>query len=148
MESFKLLGWKKGLLAILLGVLVVVLPQIYRMTVYYFPESQRGIYQAVNAETGETLVLDSRKAHAIQQIRVSDEDRELWIWYTDDRMVSKGKKGKMSWFGFKFSAEDKYCRYIWRYASGQNKFATLVNYDSETGKKLTEYKLVRENERN
>ncbi|GFH42533.1 hypothetical protein Hs30E_10840 [Lactococcus hodotermopsidis] len=59
MNSFKILGWKKSFLAIMVGVLLFILPKIYSMVTFYFPESQRGIYMAVDEET---LLIDSREA--------------------------------------------------------------------------------------
>jgi hypothetical protein len=151
MKSFKILGWRKSLLAVIVGVLLVILPQFYRMMSYYFPESQRGIYQAVELATGKKLVIDSRRANDIRQIRVPDEKCELWIWYqyaNRGRTIFKGKKDKTAWIGFKRDAEDKHYQYVWEYVVGQNKLARLVSYDRQTGKKLSVYQLVRENERN
>ena len=104
MKSVKILGWKVFLLAIASGILLVALLKIYPMLAYYFPESQRGIYKGTDEKTGESIVLDSRKANVIKQIRVSDDEREIWFRYdyaSHNHTISKGKDDKMRWLGFK-----------------------------------------------
>ena len=147
MKSVKILGWEVFLLAIASGILLVALLKIYPMLAYYFPESQRGIYKGTDEKTGETIVLDSRKANVIKQIRVSDDEREIWFRYdyaSHNHTISKGKDVKMRWLGFKLNKEDRHLRYIWIYPAHQNKFASLVVCDWQTGKTVTTYHLVRE----
>ena len=44
----------------------------------------------------------------------------------------------------KLNKEDRHLRYIWIYPAHQNKFASLVVCDWQTGKTVTTYHLVRE----
>jgi hypothetical protein len=50
----------------------------------------------------------------------------------------------MRWLGFKLNKEDRHLRYIWIYPAHQNKLASLVVCDWQTGKTVTTYHLVRE----
>ena len=147
MKGFKILGWRLYLLAVFVGLLFFSLSKIYPMLTYYFPESQRGIYKGTDEKTGETIVLDSRKANVIKQIRVSDDERDIWFSYdyaSHNHTISKGKDDKMRWLGFKLNKEDRHLRYIWIYPAHQNKLASLVVCDWQTGKTVTTYHLVRE----
>lgn len=147
MKGFKILGWRLYLLAVFVGLLFFSLSKIYPMLIYYFPESQRGIYKGTDEKTGETIVLDSRKANVIKQIRVSDDERDIWFSYdyaSHNHTISKGKDDKMRWLGFKLNKEDRHLRYIWIYPAHQNKLASLVVCDWQTGKTIATYHLVRE----
>lgn len=147
MKGFKILGWRLYLLAVFVGLLFFSLSKIYPMLTYYFPASQRGIYKGTDEKTGETIVLDSRKANVINQIRVSDDERDIWFSYdyaSHNHTISKGKDDKMRWLGFKLNKEDRHLRYIWIYPAHQNKLASLVVCDWQTGKTIATYHLVRE----
>lgn len=147
MKGFKILGWRLYLLAVFVGLLFFSLSKIYPMLTYYFPASQCGIYKGTDEKTGETIVLDSRKANVINQIRVSDDERDIWFSYdyaSHNHTISKGKDDKMRWLGFKLNKEDRHLRYIWIYPAHQNKLASLVVCDWQTGKTIATYHLVRE----
>ncbi|GAB2020991.1 hypothetical protein RyT2_00640 [Pseudolactococcus yaeyamensis] len=147
MKDFKILGWRLYLLAVFVGLLLFSLLKLYPMLTYYFPASQRGIYKGTDETTGKTIVLDSRKANVIKQIRVSDDERDIWFSYdyaSHNRTISKGKDDKMRWLGFKLDEADRHLNYIWIYPARQNKLASLVVCDWQTGKTVATYHLVRE----